>query len=312
MLVVLALCSMPVLAAYPDKPVKLVVGYAPGGATDIVARLLADRLGARWGQPVVVENKPGASGMIGALQTVRAPADGYTLLLGYSPEVSFNKLVFKEMRYDPINDLTPISLAASAPLVLFSGPGLPVSSMQELLALKPTGRPITYGSPGIGGQQHLAAEMLKRLTGLPLTHVPYRGTSAALTDLLGGQIDLFFGTTVAALPYVRAGKLKPIAVAGPARDRMLPDVPTTTELGMASLQMTNWFGVFAPAGLPPAVEGKISADVRQVLASDALVKALEEKGLTATPLQGAAFRAFIAAEMKKYQAVVSDTGLARQ
>jgi len=181
-------------AAFPDKPVKLLVGYAPGGSTDIVARLLANSLSARWGQPVVVENRPGASGMIAAEAIARARPDGYNLLLGYTPEVSLNKFVFKEMRYDPLTDLTPVALAASAPLVLVAGPKLAVSSFKELLARKNSGQQISYASPGIGGQQHMAGEMLARQTGLPLIHVPYRGTGLAVSDLVGGQIDLFFAT----------------------------------------------------------------------------------------------------------------------
>lgn len=309
---VLMLFSSAVMAAYPDKPVKLLVGYAPGGSTDIVARLLATHLTAKWGQSVVVENKPGASGMIAGELAVRASPDGYTLLLGYTPEVSLNKLVFKDMRYDPITDLMPVALAASAPLVLVSGPKLPVGSMRELLAQKAAGRTIAYGSPGIGGQQHLAGEMLGRQSGMPLTHVPYRGTSLAVSDLLGGQIDLFFATTPPLLPHIRAGKLKPLAVAGPTREKLLPNVPTTTELGMPRLQLTNWFGVFAPKALPAALAGKISADVVEALASDGMIKSLEEQGLTPTPLQSAAFRSFIGDEMKKYQTIVSEVGLKAQ
>ena len=179
----------------------------------------------------MVENKPGASGMLAAEQVVRAKPDGYTLLLGYTPEVSLNKLVFKKMRYDPIADLTPIILTAEAPLVLVAGPKLSVATMQELLAQKNSRQPLTYGSPGTGGQQHLAGEMLARSTGLALTHVPYKGTALAVNDLLGGHIDLFFGTAPPLLPHIRAGKLRPIAVAGNAREKLLPDVPTVVELG---------------------------------------------------------------------------------
>lgn len=312
LIAVLTAISMPALAAFPDKPVRLLVGYAPGGSTDIVARLLAASLGAKWGQQVLVENKTGASGMLAGEQTVRATPDGYTLLLGYTPEVSLNKLVFKNMRYDPIADLTPVALAAGAPLVLVTGPKLPIGSMKELLARKDSSQPITYGSPGIGGQQHLAGELLARLTGLRLTHVPYRGTSLAVTDLLGGQIDLFFATTPPLLPHILAGKLRPIAVAGDKREKLLPDVPTVVELGLPDLQLTNWFGVFAPNGLPPAVLDKISGDVMESLADPKLIKALEEQGLTPMPLQGRAFKAFIDAEMKKYQAIVLETGVSAQ
>ena len=296
-------------AAWPERPVKLLVGYAPGGATDIIARVLASHLGAKWGQQVVVENKPGASGMIAGEQTVRAAPDGYTLLLGYTPEVSINKLVFKSMRYDPIADLTPVALTAAAPLVLVSGAKLPVRSMQELLARKVEGAKLSYGSPGIGGQQHMAGELLGKLTGLPVMHVPYRGTALAVTDLLGGQIDLFFATTPPLLQHIKAGKLHPIAVAGDKREKLLPGVPTTVELGLPRLQLTNWFGVFAPKGLPATVLDRIATDVVEALTDPKIVKALEDQGLTPHPIKGEEFRKFIEAEMARYKDTVADTGI---
>lgn len=305
----LAAISVTAFAAYPDRQVTLLVGYAPGGATDIIARTLATSLSSKWGQTVVVENKPGASGMLAAEQVVRAKPDGYTLLLGYTPEVSLNKLVFKKMRYDPIADLTPIVLTAEAPLVLVAGPKLSVTTMQELLAQKSSRQPLTYGSPGTGGQQHLAGEMLARSTGLTLTHVPYKGTALAVNDLLGGHIDLFFGTAPPLLPHIRAGKLRPIAVAGNAREKLLPDVPTVVELGIPRLQLTNWFGLFAPKGVSETVLDQITNDVSQALADAKVVKTLEEQGLSIKALRGAAFRDFIDAEMKKYQAIVTETGV---
>jgi tripartite-type tricarboxylate transporter receptor subunit TctC len=306
----LAAASSVAMAAYPDKPVKLVVGYTPGGSTDIIARLLATHLGAKWGQSVVVENKPGASGMMGAEQVVRAKPDGYTLLLGYTPEVSINKLIFKEMRYDPIADLTPVALTAAAPLVLAAGPKLPVNSLQELLARK--GTKMSFGSPGAGGQQHMAGELLGKLTGLPLLHVPYRGTALAVNDLLGGQIDMFFATTPPLLQHIKAGKLRPLAVAGDKREKLLPDVPTFAELGLPRMQLTNWFGVFAPKGMPAPLLTQISDDVVAVLKDPKMIKALEDQGLSPTPLQGQAFRKFIDAEMKHYKAIIDETGIAAQ
>ena len=296
-------------AAYPDKPVKLLVGYAPGGSTDIVARVLAPVLSAKWGQPVVVENKPGASGMVAAEQTARAVPDGYTLLLGYTPEVSINKLVFRSMRYDPITDLTPVILAAVAPLVLVSGPKLAASDLQALRAQQASGARLSFGSPGIGGQQHMAGEMLGKLTGLPLMHVPYRGTALAVNDLLGGQIDLFFATTPPLLQHIRSGKLKPILVAGDKREEILPDVPTAAEVGLPALQLANWFGVFAPKGLPAPLAEKIGSDVMDALKDPAVAGTLVDQGLTPQSLKGDAFRKFIAAEMVKYEAIVAQTGI---
>jgi len=299
-------------AAFPEQPVRLLVGYAPGGSTDIVARLLAKYLTVRWHQPVVVENRAGASGMIAAEQVVRAAPDGYTLLLGYTPEVSINKLVFKSMHYDPIRDLSALVLVASAPLVLVSGPSLHARNLQELLAYKSSGRQITFGSPGVGGQQHMAGEMLARLTGMHLVHVPYRGTSLAVNDLLGGQIDLFFATTPPLLQHIRAGKLWPILVAGAAREKLLPGVPTSSEAGLPRLQLSNWFGVFGPCDMPDALAGKISDDVMAAFKDPAFVQSLEAQGLTPTPRRGKAFRQFIGSEMDKYRQIVQETGITAQ
>ena len=303
----LTVLTMPALAAYPDKPIRLLVGYAPGGSTDIVARALGAYLSTKWGQQVVVDNKPGASGMIAAEQVVRSRPDGYTLLFAYTPEVAINKLVFKSMRYDPQSDLAPIALAAEAPLVLVAGPKIKAANFAELVALKST--QITYGSPGVGGQQHMAGDMLARLTGLQMTHVPYRGTGLAVADLIGGQIDTFFATTPPLLPHIQSGKLKPLAVAGPRREKLLPDVPTTTELGYPKLQLTNWFGLFAPKGMPKPVSDQLGQDVMAALKDPALVKQLEAQGLTVSPLAGPAFAAFIDAEIKKYTDIVAQTGI---
>ena len=300
------------LAAFPDRPVKLLVAYTPGGATDVIARILANDLSTRWGQPVVVENKPGASGMIGAETVARAEPDGYTLLLGYTPEVSLNKLVFKDMRYDPLTELTPIALAASAPLVLAAGPKLNAASMDELRAVGDSAGAVSYASPGVGGQQHMAGELLAKRLGKQLTHVPYRGTAPAVADLVGGQIDLFFATAPALLAHIRSGRIKPLAVAGAAREKLLPDVPTTTEVGMPTLQLSNWFGVFGPKALPAKLADSIAADVVTALNSPAVVASLEDKGLTPTPMQGAALRAFITSEMDKYAGIIAETGIATQ
>lgn len=299
-------------AAYPEKPVKLVVAYAPGGSTDIIARLLANALGQKWGQSVVVENKAGASGMIGTEQVVRSAPDGYTLQLAYTPEVSINKLVFKDMRYDPIADLTPLNLIAAAPLVLAAGPSLDVRSLDELLATKGKRSHFTFGSPGVGGQQHMAGELLKILTGFPLTHVPYKGTAPAVTDLVGGQIDLFFATTPPLLGNIQAGRLQPLLIAGDRREALLPDVPTAVEAGMPRLQLTNWFGLFAPHGLPQDIGKKVSDDVLAILQDAQFREELESKGLTPTPMAPAEFAGFITDEMAKYKQIIDETGIAVQ
>lgn len=242
--------------------------------------------------------------MIAANDVVRATPDGYTLLLGYTPEVSINKLVFSAMRYDPLKDLTPISLAAEAPLVLAVGSKLPVKTLKELLAQGKGSTPLTYGSPGVGGQQHMAGELLGGATKMPLTHIPYKGTGPAVAALVGGQIDLFFATTPPLLGQIRAGKVTPIAVAGNQREKLLPDVPTFVELGYPAIQLTNWFGVFGPKNLPNPVLSKITTDVTAALRDPSVVKELQDKGLTPRPIAGADFVKFIDSEMKKYAPII--------
>jgi tripartite-type tricarboxylate transporter receptor subunit TctC len=303
-LIALAALALPSLAAYPDKPVKLLVGYGPGGATDIIARLLSKYLTDKWGQAVVVENKPGASGMIAALEVVRSTPDGYTLLLGYTPEVSINKLVFETMRYDPITDLTAIALSAEAPLVLAAGPKVVAKSFKDLLAQAQASAPLTYGSPGVGGQQHMAGEMLSIATKLPMTHIPYKGTGPAVAALVGGQIDIFFATTPPLLGQIRAGKVTPLAVAGSKREKLLPEVPTFVELGYPNIQLTNWFGLFGPKNLPTAVLENITKEVVAALNDPSIIKALEDQGLTPRPISGDAFAKFIQDELKMYAPLI--------
>ena len=302
--IALTALALPSLAAYPDKPVKLLVGYGPGGATDIIARLLSKYLTDKWGQAVVVENKPGASGMIAALEVVRSSPDGYTLLLGYTPEVSINKLVFETMRYDPITDLAAIALAAEAPLVLAAGPKVQAKSLKDLLTQAQTSPPLTYGSPGVGGQQHMAGEMLSIATKLPMTHIPYKGTGPAVAALVGGQIDIFFATTPPLLGQIRAGKITPLAVAGSKREKLLPEVPTFVELGYPNIQLTNWFGLFGPKNLPAAVLQNITKDVIAALNDPSIIKSLEDQGLTPRPISGDEFAKFIQAELKLYALII--------
>lgn len=297
-------------AAYPAKAVTMTVGYAPGGATDVIARIVAQALSARWKQQVVVENKSGAGGMIGAERVVRAPADGHVLLLAYTPEVSINKLIYKQMSYDPGTDLTPIALVSSANLFLVSGPKLPVSSVKELLERK--GQNVTYGSPGTGGQQHLAGEYFQLQTGMPLTHVPYKGAAPAVTDLVGGQIDIFFSTPPVILPHIKSGRLKPLMVTSMQRDPLMPDVPSAKEMGLQDFEIANWFGLYGPKGMDPALVEKISADMAVVLKDPVVLKRLEDSGLSARYLNPQQLGAFMQAEMKKYGDIITRSNVQKQ
>lgn len=297
---------------YPSKPVRLVVGYAAGGGTDVIARILASALTPGWGQQILVENKAGASGMLAAEQVVRAAPDGYTLLLGYTPEVSINKLVFSRMAYDPLVDLLPIALVASAPLFLVTGPKYPVGSAKELLARSKDAVPLSYGSPGTGGQQHLAGELFQIQTGIKTLHVPYKGAAPAVNDLLGGQLDMFFSTPPVILSHIRAGKLKPLFVTSAQRDPVMPEVPSAAEVGLPGFEISNWFGLFGPKGMDPALVQKIAADVQTALADKAVAKRLEDQGLGVKFMNPADLKVFIGLEMKKYGEIIELSGMPKQ
>jgi tripartite-type tricarboxylate transporter receptor subunit TctC len=292
---------------FPSKPVRLVVAYAPGGATDVIARFLAAGLTSKWGQQVIVENKPGAGGMIGAELVSRAAPDGHSLLVAYTPEASINKLVYKSMSYDPQRDLVPVALVATGPLILATGPKLPLTSFQELMKRKNV--PLSYGSAGTGGQQHLGGELLKLKTGLDLVHVPYKGTGPAVTDLLGGQIDLLFASSTPLLPHIRAGRLKPLFVTGNERQAELPDVPSAAEVGLTEFDIPTWFGVLAPKGMDPQLAQRIANDIGAILLDKAAVKPLEAHGLTIRYLPTKQFETFIASEISKYSDIVAKAGI---
>ena len=295
---------------FPSKPARLVVGYAPGGATDVIARFLAAGLTAKWGQQVIVENKPGAGGMIAAELLSRTTPDGHTLLVAYTPEVSINKLTYKNMAYDPQRDLVPVALVATGPLILATGPKLAVASFEELMKRKNV--PLSYGSAGMGGQQHLGGELLKLQTGLDLVHVPYKGTGPAVTDLLGGQIDVLFASSTPLLPHIRSGRLKPLFVTGNQRQAELPDVPSAAEVGLASFDIPTWFGVFAPKGTDPKLAQRIADDIGAILTDKEAIKPLLANGLTISFLPTSRFEAFIADEMRKYGEIVVKAGVPKQ
>lgn len=308
-----ALC-LPLLASaqsFPDKPVRLIVGYTPGGATDVIARVMAANLTTKWGQQVIVENRAGAGGMIGAEQVVTAKPDGYTLLLAYTPEVSINKLIYKQIRYDPLTDLQPIALIANAPLVLVSGPKTPVTSYAELKS-QTTQQPLSFGSPGTGGQQHLAGELLKVRSGMKMIHVPYRGTALAVADLVGGQIDLFFATAPAIIGHIRAGKLHALMITGPQRQTILPDTPTASEVGLNDFNISNWFGLFGPAGMDQKLITRLANDVSDALQTPAVREKLEGQGLSIDFKAPKDFSKFIGDEMTKYAGIIKATGVEQQ
>lgn len=265
-------------AAYPAKPVRIIVGYSAGGPTDAVARMVAAHLQARLGQPFIVDNRPGAGSNIASEAVAAAPADGYTLLVAAAP-LTMNSYVYKKLKFDPVKSFTPISKLSSSPGVLAVRPDMAVGSVKDLIALakKEPGK-LTYGSTGLGGSQHMATELFQRLAGIQLTHIPYKGASVVMTDLMAGHVDLAFMTASGAMPHLQAGKVKPLAVAGPQRLSGLPDVPTFAQAGLPAMISDSWNGLLAPAGTPPAIVKKLHAAAVEALQIPEIKTKLESQG----------------------------------
>ncbi len=296
-------------AAYPSKPLTLVVPFSPGGGVDVMARLLADRLRVSLGQTVIVENKAGGSGMIGTVSVVRAPADGYTLLMATAGETAINPHVYKaKMQYAPEKDLAPITLVVKVPNAVVVNPKLPIKSIADLLAYaKANPGKLSYGTSGIGNPQHLAGELLEQLSGMPLTHVPYRGASNQLTDTAGGSIDMTFVSLGGARPFIKDGRVRAIAITSPARSALAPELPAIAETqGLEKYSLDNWFGLFAPAATPPAIVQKLNAAVTQALQDPELVKRLHELGGEPTPMDPVKFKGFIQSESARFAKLVAD------
>jgi len=267
--------------AFPSKPVKIVVPYAAGGPADLLARQVAEKLGPRLGQPVVIENKPGAGGHSGAEQVAKGPADGYTLVLA---TIAHNGAValYPKLRYDPTQELKPVILLAEAPSILIVKQDLPVKSVQELLALaKSQPGKLTYGSAGNGSAMHMAAELFRYMTKVDYVHVPYRGGAPAMADLLGGQIDMLFESLGTAHPQLKTGKVRALAVTGTSRSASLPDVPTVAEAGVPGYSSVPWYTLSVASGTPAAVVNKLNAEINAVLKDKDLVQRWEGLGIVA-------------------------------
>jgi len=269
------------LAQYPNRPLKLIVPFPPAGATDVVGRIIAQKLGEQLGQPVVVDNKPGAGGTIGSDLAAKSPADGYTLLIATTSTHSIGP-VLQKLPYDPIKDFAPVSHVADIPNVLVVSPTLNVSSVKELVALaKAKPGQLNFASSGIGTIVHLNGELFKLLSGTDLVHVPYKGTALSIPDVASGNIAMLFDSLGSVMPHIKSGKVKAIAVNARARQGLLPDVPTLAEAGMPGFNRITWFGVFAPAGTPPEIVARVHRDLVTALKAPDLLERFASVGAEA-------------------------------
>ncbi len=295
--------------AYPAKPIRFVVAFPPGGGTDIIARSIAQKLAERFAQQVVVDNRPGAGGNIGTDIVAKSAPDGYTILMGSAGPLAINASLFAEMPFDPIKDLAPVTLAASTPNVLVVHPSLPARTVKELIALA-RARPgeINFASSGHGTPAHLAGELFNSMAGVKLVHVPYKGAAPALADLLGGQVQLMFSTMPPALPHVKDGKLRALAVTSRKRSPAAPDLPTLDEAALAGFEANTWHGVVVPAGTPVPIIARLNREIVAILHLPEVVERLSGQGAEAVGSTPAEFAAYIGSESVKWAKVVRESG----
>jgi tripartite-type tricarboxylate transporter receptor subunit TctC len=306
----LLLCTLPTVAAWPEKPIKVLVGYTPGGSTDVVARLIAPKLGEKLGQPIVIENKPGGAGDLAAEVMLQAPADGYTLMMSTVALHAINPGMLKQ-RFDPINDFTPIAFVCSYPMIFIASPQTSFKTLAELKAAA-AGGSMFYSSSGIGSPGHLSGELLVKGTGLPLTHVPYKGGSPSTVAVMSGEAQVNFATLPAVVPQIRGGKVRAIALASTQRNPAVPDVPTMAEWGIPEFDVGTWSGLIGPKGIPADVVQKINTAVREVLNDPAISKRLLDEGSEIRIMSSAEFGNLIRAENARWVKVVRDAGIKPQ
>jgi tripartite-type tricarboxylate transporter receptor subunit TctC len=312
-LAAIALFALTAVAArgdtFPSRPIRIVVPFAAGGATDLIARVVGQKLTESMGQAVVVENRPGASGMIGADLVAKAPPDGYTLLMASTAEIAINPSLYSKMSYDPQKDLAPITLAGVTPLILVVNPASPLHSVADIVKeAKAHPGTISFASAGNGSVQHLSGELVKVLTSTDMVHVPYKGAAPALTDVLSGQVTMFFSGMPPAMPHVKSGKLRALAVTTPKRSPAAPDVPTMAEAGVQGFDISNWFGLLAPAGTPPGILDKLHDEAVKALMQPTVKERLAEQGAEVVADSREHFGAFIKAEADKYAKLIKVSG----
>ena len=296
---------------YPSRPIRMVVGFPPGGGTDVMARLVTPKMTEAWGQQVVIDNRAGATGIIGTDLVAKAAPDGYTLLMGHVATNAIAWSLFAKLPFDPAQDFAPITRVSSVPHLLVVHPSLDVRTVKDLIALaKAKPGQLTFPSAGNGSTPHLAGEIFKTMTGVNLVHVPYKGTGQSLQDLLGGQVQVAFDTTAAVITFVKAGRLRPLAVTTSKRIASLPEVPTVAESGVPGYEVTTWYGLFAPAGTPTAIVQKIFAQTARIVRLPDVRERLDGMGTEETTnASPAEFAALVKSDIAKYAKVVKAAGL---
>lgn len=303
-------CANAVAQGYPSRPMRLIVPYPPGGPLDIMARAIGQKLTEAWSQPVVVDNRAGAGGNIGADLVAKSPADGYTLLMGAVATHAINPSLYAKVPYDPVKDFAPVALVAQVPNILVVNPSVPARTVPELIELA-RARPgyLNFGSGSTGSTGHLAGELFNTMAGVKMVHIPYKGGAPAMADLLAGQVQLMFDNLANALPHVKAGKLRALAVTTLARSPAVPDLPTIAESGLPGFDLTTWFGIMVPAGTPPDIVTRLNTEIVRALNAKDMRERLEKMGAEVpadnTPEH---FAAFIRSEAAKYAKVVRQSG----
>jgi tripartite-type tricarboxylate transporter receptor subunit TctC len=297
--------------SYPAKPVRIIVGFAPGGSTDLTARIFAQELNKMWNLQVVVDNRPGASGMIGAELASKAAPDGYTWLVSPQTSIVVAPLIFKKVNYDPIKDFAPIAVIGSTPQLLVLHPSLPPRNFKEFAAfVKANAKTLSYASGGFGSTPHMAGELLNTSLGVRVTHVPYKGENPGVADLLGGQIPYMFSNFPVVLPHVKAGKLRAVAITSPKRSPLAPEFPTVAESGIPGFDTATWSGLYLPAATPREIVQRVNADIRRIQSAPAFQKRMLEQGIDQseadTPEKHAAF---VKSETARWSKVIKEAGV---
>ena len=297
---------------WPSRPIKWIVPYPPGGSTDMLARLVGQKLGEKLGQPVVIENKPGAGGNLGTDFVAKQPADGYTILMGNIGPISINTSLYASLPYNPQRDLAPVTLLMEVPNLLVVNNDLPVRSVKELTAMAQSKGTLSYATPGAGTSLHLAGELYATSTKVKLTHVPYKGSSPGLADTMGGHVPMMFDNMPSALQMVKAGKLRPLAITSSKRSPELPDVPTMQEAGVPNYQITGWFGVLVPAATPQPIVQRLSKELIDIVKSPEMEKKIADMGGMVSAEGPAQFSSFIQSETKKWRELVRTAQIPQQ